>query len=166
MTRYLEDMAVGQSIDIRGPKGAMQYSRQYAKHIAMIAGGTGITPMYQLIRAICEDRQDATRISLLYANNTEDDILLRAELDAFAQKCPDKFQLHYVLSQPVNKWTGYRGFVNREMMEKHFAPAAAENRVLLCGPPGMMKAMKGVLQDLGWTMPGAVAKESDQVFLF
>ena len=166
MTRYLEDMAVGQPIDIRGPKGAMQYSRQYAKNIAMIAGGTGITPMYQLIRAICEDPQDTTHISLLYANNTEDDILLRTELDAFAQQCPHKFQLHYVLSQPDNKWTGYRGFVNREMMEKHFAPAAEENRALLCGPPGMVKAMKGVLQGLGWTMPGAVAKASDQAFLF
>ena len=134
MTRYLENMAVGQSIDIRGPKGAMQYSHQYANHICMIAGGTGITPMYQLIRAICEDPQDTTRISLLYANNTENDILLRAELDAFARECPAKFQVHYVLSQPDTKWTGYRGFVNREMMEKHFAPATAENRALLCGP--------------------------------
>lgn len=37
--------------------------------------------MYQLIRAICEDDSDNTQISLIYANNTEEDILLREELE-------------------------------------------------------------------------------------
>jgi len=166
MTRYLEDMKLGETIEIRGPKGAMQYSRQYAKHIGMIAGGTGITPMYQLIRAICEDPSDNTQISLLYANNTENDILLRAELDTFARKCPEKFQVRYVLSHADDKWTGYKGFINDDIIEKHLAPVAKDNRVLLCGPPPMLAAMKKALQGMGWRMPGAVAKGGDQVFLF
>ena len=166
MTRYLEDMQIGQTIDIRGPKGAMQYSRQYAKHIGMIAGGTGITPMYQLIRTICEDPSDNTQISLLYANKTENDILLRTELDTFAQKCPEKLQVRYVLSHADEKWTGYKGFINGDVIERYIAPAAEENRVLLCGPPPMLAAMKKVLQGMGWTMPGTVAKRDDKVFLF
>lgn len=166
MTRYLEQMGVGQTIEIRGPKGVMQYSHQYAKHIGMIAGGTGITPMYQLIRAICEDPNDTTQVSLLYANNTEDDILLRKELDAFAQQFPNKFQVQYVLSHAGDNWTGYRGFVTGDIIQKHLAPATPENRALLCGPPPMVAAIKKALQGLGWTMPGAVAKGSDQVFLF
>lgn len=166
MTRYLEDMKIGETIEIRGPKGAMQYSRQYAKHIGMIAGGTGITPMYQLIRAICEDPSDNTQISLLYANNAEEDILLRTELDTFAQRCPEKFQVHYILSHANEKWTGYKGFINGDIIERHLASSAEENRVLLCGPPPMLAAMKKVLQGMGWRMPGAVAKGGDQVFLF
>jgi cytochrome-b5 reductase len=93
MTKHLEAMQIGDMIDIRGPRGAMQYSPSYAKHIGMIAGGTGITPMYQLIRAICDDETDATQMSLLYANNTEEDILLRKELDDFAMRFPNKFQV-------------------------------------------------------------------------
>ncbi|KNG82793.1 putative cytochrome B5 [Aspergillus nomiae NRRL 13137] len=166
MTQHLAQMNVGESIEIRGPKGAMQYSRQYAKHIGMIAGGTGITPMYQLIRAICEDDADKTQVSLLYANNTEEDILLRTELDDFATRHPEKFQVQYVLSQPGETWQGYRGFVNGDLIAKHLAPAALENRVLLCGPPPMLAAMKKTLQGMGWTMPGAVSKAGDQVFLF
>lgn len=166
MTRYLQQMTVGQTIEIRGPKGAMQYSRQYARRIGMVAGGTGITPMYQLIRAICEDPNDTTQVCLLYANNTEEDILLRKELDAFAQQFPDKFRVQYVLSHAGDNWTGYRGFVTGDIIKKHLAPAAPENRTLLCGPPPMVAAMKKALQGLGWTMPGAVAKGSDQVFLF
>ncbi|KAF7595100.1 hypothetical protein BBP40_007304 [Aspergillus hancockii] len=94
MTQHLEQMKVGDSIEIRGPKGAMQYSRQYAPHIGMIAGGTGITPMYQLIRATCEDDGDKSQVSLLYANNTAEDTLLRKELDEFARNHSDKFRVH------------------------------------------------------------------------
>ena len=39
-----------------------------AKKLGMIAGGTGITPMLQLIRAIFKDKNDNLKISLLFAN--------------------------------------------------------------------------------------------------
>lgn len=44
MTQHLENMRVGEVIDIRGPKGSMQYGPTYAKRVGMIAGGSGITP--------------------------------------------------------------------------------------------------------------------------
>lgn len=44
MTQHLANMQVGQTIEIRGPKGSMQYGLTYAKRIGMIAGGSGITP--------------------------------------------------------------------------------------------------------------------------
>ena len=47
----------------------------------MIAGGTGITPMYQVAKALMGDRWEHTTISLIYANISEDDILMRKELD-------------------------------------------------------------------------------------
>lgn len=167
MTQHLAQMKIGDTIEIRGPKGAMQYSPRYAKHIGMIAGGTGITPMYQLIRAICEDPADTdTRVSLLYANNTEEDILLRAELEAFARDHSDRFQVHYVLSRPDDSWTGYRGFVSAELIQRHLPVVEPDSKMLLCGPPPMIGAMKKVLLELGWPMPGAVAKAGDQVFLF
>ncbi|KAL4882952.1 hypothetical protein BJY04DRAFT_206617 [Aspergillus karnatakaensis] len=166
LTQYLSSMSIGETIDIRGPKGAMKYSPAYAKNIGMIAGGTGITPMYQLIRAICEDPADKTKISLLYANNTEEDILLREELDAFAAGYPDKFEVRYVLSHPGEGWEGYRGFVNGDVIERHIGPVAEGGKVLLCGPPPMVNAMKKTLGGMGWEVPGAVAKAGDQVFCF
>jgi len=38
------------------------------KKLGMIAGGTGITPMLQLIRVIFKDKNDKLEISLLFAN--------------------------------------------------------------------------------------------------
>ena len=40
----------------------------------MIAGGTGITPMYQIIKASVQDPQDKTQLRLIYANVNQDDI--------------------------------------------------------------------------------------------
>jgi len=51
-----------------------------AKQISMIAGGTGITPMYQVIKAVLKNPDDDTQLSLLYANQSPDDILLFEEL--------------------------------------------------------------------------------------
>lgn len=166
MTKHLEGMKIGQMIDIRGPKGAMQYSRTYSKHIGMVAGGTGITPMYQLIRAICADESDDTKVSLLYANNNEEDILLKEELDGFAMQCPEKFQVHYVLAKPPPEWRGSSGFVTGDLMKEHLPAASEDSRVLLCGPPPMINAMKKNLAGLGFKEPGAIAKATDQVFLF
>jgi ferredoxin-NADP reductase len=43
-----------------------------AKHFGMIAGGTGITPMLQVIQAIFRDTSDkTTTMSLLYANQSK-----------------------------------------------------------------------------------------------
>ena len=43
----------------------------------MIAGGTGITPMLQIIRAALKNPLDRTKLSLIYANVNVEDILLR-----------------------------------------------------------------------------------------
>ncbi|KAL4772545.1 hypothetical protein BDW60DRAFT_222451 [Aspergillus nidulans var. acristatus] len=166
LTNHLAQMEIGETIEMRGPKGAMKYSAQYAHRIGMIAGGTGITPMYQLIRAICEDESDNTQVSLLYANNSEADILLREELENFAERFPHKFKMEYVLSFPDANWKGYRGFVNGEMIAKHIGSPAADAKVLLCGPPPMVEAMKKTLVSMGWDMPGAISKGTDQMFLF
>lgn len=166
MTKHLEAMQVGQTIDIRGPKGSMKYTTSYAKHIGMVAGGTGITPMYQMIRVICADDSDTTKMSLIYANNTEDDILLKDELDGFALQCPDKFQVHYVLAKPSPGWTGGSGFVTDDMIKEHLPAASDDSKMLLCGPPPMISAMKKNLAGLGFKEPGAMSKSTDQVFLF
>lgn len=41
---------------------------RYAKQVGLIAGGTGITPMLQIIRAMIKDPEDDTKVSLLFAN--------------------------------------------------------------------------------------------------
>jgi cytochrome-b5 reductase len=180
--KYLQNLKVGDLVEIRGPKGAMRYRKGMVKEIGMVAGGTGITPMYQvspsstfrqdfltfaqLIRAICEDPTDTTHVSLLYGNNTESDVLLRSKLDEFATKYPDNFKVYYVLSKPPENWQFGTGFVTKEMVEEKFPYPTEESKALLCGPPGLVNAMKKTLVELGWDKPRAVSSLPDQVFCF
>ncbi|KAI0432578.1 hypothetical protein F5Y09DRAFT_301268 [Xylaria sp. FL1042] len=163
---YLAGLSVGDEVKFRGPKGAMRYKLGYCKRIGMLAGGSGITPMYQLIRAICEDQRDTTEISLIYANRTEADILLRSELEDFARKYPNNFKLYYILDSPSPDWQGGKGYVTKEMLAERFPAADKDSKAMLCGPPGMVNAAKKALVELGFEKPSAMSKMSDQVFCF
>lgn len=164
--QYLARLRVGDLVEFRGPKGAMRYRRGWAPRLGMVAGGTGITPMYQLIRAICEDPADLTEVSLIYANRSEEDILLRDELDRFARLYPRNFRVWYLLDRPAAGWPFGSGYVTEELMAERLPSADEGSKVLLCGPPGMVKAAKGSLAQLGFQVPGGVSKMHDQVFTF
>jgi len=161
LTPWLSKLNVGDTVEIRGPKGEMKYHKNLVKELGMIAGGTGITPMFQIIRRICEDPRDDTKTTLLYANKTEADILLKDELDKFAAQY-EQFNVHYVLSSPSESWKGDKGRVSKEMIEQRLpAPAGMDSKVLVCGPDPMMEAMVGYLQERGFKAPGMLRLSDD-----
>ena len=163
---FLQDLEPGDKLDVRGPIGMLKYHKTLAKHLLMIAGGTGITPMYQIIQKIVADQEDETVISLLYANNDENDILLREELDAIAARWPKKVQLRYVLLNAPPEFQGGTGYVTQEVIQR-FGPSGREGvKVLVCGPPPMVEAQKKNLHNMGYSLPGSLAKPSDEVYLF
>ena len=55
--------------------------------------------MLQLVRHITKDPKDDTKLSLLFANQTEKDILLRDELEQVAKEYPDQFKLWYTVDR-------------------------------------------------------------------
>jgi cytochrome-b5 reductase len=162
---YLSKLEVGDQVEFRGPKGGIRYQPNMAKKIVMVAGGTGITPMYQLIRAICENARDTSEVSLIYANQTEQDILLRAELDNFAHKYPGNFKVYYVLEKTPAEWQGGSGYVTKEMIEEQFAVTSLP-KIFVCGPPPMEASIKKSLGALGFKLPGAMSKPGDSIVVF
>ncbi|WPH04833.1 Hypothetical protein R9X50_00773000 [Acrodontium crateriforme] len=164
--RHLKNVKPGDKLQISGPRGHMRYRKGMCDNIGMLAGGTGITPMYQIIRAICENPKDNTKISLIYANQTEGDILLRKELNTFARTNSHQFKVHYVLGEPPKDWKYGVGRATPELVKEKFAAADANTKAMLCGPPGMVNAAKEWLVNLGFEKPRAVSKMEDQVFLF
>lgn len=158
MSQYLDEMKLGDSIAFRGPSGRIQYQGQgqfvvkatkpkdppatvKARVVNMIAGGTGITPMLQLIRNVLVTNagHDRTKLTLLYANQTEQDILMRTELDELVAQHPDQLAVWYTLDTAPTGWQYSQGFINAEMIEKHLSPPSADTIVLMCGPPPMIK---------------------------
>ncbi|KUI53175.1 NADH-cytochrome b5 reductase 1 [Cytospora mali] len=165
--KHLAHLSLGDEVLFRGPKGAMRYKRGLCKKIGMLAGGTGITPMFQVIRAICEDDRDTTEVSLIFANRTEADILLREQLESYVRRYPKNLKVHYLVDQAPENWAYGTGHVTKELMAEKFPGPNEEGcKIMLCGPPGMTNAAKKALVELGYEKPSASSKMTDQVFLF
>ncbi|KAN0100774.1 hypothetical protein V8E55_000758, partial [Tylopilus felleus] len=162
ISRYVSLLKIGDKVRVRGPKGFFKYSPTLSRHIGMIAGGTGITPMLQIIRAALKNSFDNTKLSLIYANVNLEDILLKKELDDLAAKHSDRFTVYYVLNNTPENWSGGIGFVSKEHIEKYIPRSNSDIKVLLCGPPPMMTAMKKHLAELNYPAPRAISKLEDQ----
>ncbi|XP_077908748.1 NADH-cytochrome b5 reductase 3 [Ictidomys tridecemlineatus] len=155
MSQYLENMQIGDTIEFRGPNGLLVYQGKgkfairpdkksnpvikTVKSVGMIAGGTGITPMLQVIRAIMKDPDDHTVCHLLFANQTEKDILLRPELEELRNEHSARFKLWYTVDKAPEAWDYSQGFVNEEMIRDHLPAPGEETLVLMCGPPPMIQ---------------------------
>ncbi|KAK1441261.1 hypothetical protein QVD17_07105 [Tagetes erecta] len=162
MSQYLEALPLGSSIHIKGPLGHIEYTGKgtfsihgkpkLAKKLAMFAGGSGITPIYQVMQAILKDPEDETNMYLVYANRTEDDILLRDELDAWAHKYEDRVHVWYVVSKSIReRWKYSEGFVNEDIMRAHVPEADEYTLALACGPPPMIQfAINPNLEKMGY----------------
>ncbi|XP_034382648.1 NADH-cytochrome b5 reductase 3 [Cyclopterus lumpus] len=155
MSQYLESLRINDTIDFRGPSGLLVYKgkgvcaiqqdkkspadTKTAKHVGMIAGGTGITPMLQLITAVMKDPQDQTVCYLLFANQTEKDILLRPELEEIQVNNPDRFKLWFTLDRAPEDWEYSQGFIGEDMVREHLPPPGDDSLILMCGPPPMIQ---------------------------
>jgi len=151
MSQYLDHLKVGESIDVKGPKGEFKYKPNMKRSFGMLAGGTGITPMLQVIQAILKNPADKTHISLIFANVAEEDILVRTTLEELAEKHPNRFKLHYTLDKPPEDWKYSKGFISADMVKENCPPPSDDTMILMCGPTPMTNAQVTNLQKLGYS---------------
>ena len=173
MSTHLHNMVPGQRLDFKGPLPKYPWTPNKHSHVTLIAGGTGITPMYQLARNIFNNPDDKTKVTLVFGNVSEEDILLKEELQDLENTYPQRFRAFYVLDNPPKSWTGGKGgHIDKEILKTVLPEPKEDNiKIFVCGPPGMYKAisglkpnpkdqgeLEGILKELGYS--------KDQVFKF
>ena len=157
MSSHMGQMKVGDTLELKGPIGHVHYTRNQielhgkekiaVKHVGMIAGGTGITPMYQVIQTALADPEDTTKFHLIYANQVNVGIMLVDELDAMQKAHPDRLTIEYVVDRKAADVVDARsysvGFITKDTIEERICKVAGGQSqvelVCLCGPPGMIK---------------------------
>lgn len=145
-SKQIGQLSVGDSLELMGPIKKKPWVANEYKQVAFIAGGTGVTPMLQIIKKVLANPADKTKLQLVFANRTPQDILLRDEIDALAKAHGDQFQVTYILSKPSNDWKGLKGRITEDLVKKQIAtkvPPSKESLVYVCGPPGFMDAVSG-----------------------
>lgn len=159
MTKALDALPIGHSIDFKGPIGKFKYLgrgrcsingvERKVKKFFMICAGSGVTPIYQVFRAVMQDPKDKTHCMVLNGNRRFRDILCKEDLDRFATGNGHRCRLLYTLTRAHEEWTGLRGRIGRTLLTEYVNPHD-EAMVLICGPKAMEKSTYSILNELGW----------------
>jgi nitrate reductase (NAD(P)H) len=159
MTQAMDALPVGHAIDFKGPIGKFEYvgkglctvngKERNIKRFIMICGGSGVTPVYQVFRAVMQDRDDKTSCVVLNGNRLVEDILCREDLDRFATENEGRCKLLYTLTQAPEDWKGLRGRIGASLLKEH-APKQDDSMVLICGPEALEKTVHAALNEQGW----------------
>ena len=100
--------------------------------------------MYQLARAIFKNPEDKTKVTLIFGNLTEEDILLKREFEDLENTYPNRFRAFYLLDNPPDGWTQGSGHITKELLKTVLPEPKEKNlKVFVCGPPGLYKAVSG-----------------------
>lgn len=162
---HIHSLKVGDSLTL-APLKAFPWTPNKFERVALIAGGQGITPIYQLLKGILNNPVDKTAVTLVWGANKDEDVFFADEFAQLQERFPERFSVHYVVSNPAPGSAYSKGFITRELLEKAGlgASASANNniKVFVSGPPPMEKAITGskgwlgsvkggVLSELGYT---------------
>lgn len=158
---HIHSLKPGDSLTFFGyPLPGYSWTPKKHSHVMLIAGGAGITPIYQLTNGILNNPEDKTKITLVWGTNTDADVFLKDEFDELEQKFPGRFSAYYTISRPTPGSTYRSGRVTSDFLKKIVSDTdfdkARNGRIFLCGPPAMEEAVagkwgqRGILEELGF----------------
>ncbi len=148
LTEWLHQMDVGQQITIRGPygnafpvEGALK-----GENLLFIAGGVGLAPLHSVINYVLDNRANYGTVDIVYGSRSADDLL---DLDEIRSRWmhEEGVNVHLTIDRPQEGWDGHVGFVPNYVKELGFDP---QGKVLVCGPPIMIKFVLQALMELGF----------------
>jgi len=141
----LKALKKGDWARIEAPYGKFTFEGEHKK-LGLLAGGIGITP-FKSICQYCTDMRLDTKVTLLYGNRGENDIVFRKELEVL-QRQNNNLKVVFTLNEPSSEWIGAKGVITSEMI-KNQIPDYKETTFYTCGPPKMVDIMEKLVEQLG-----------------
>jgi len=147
-SEYMHDeIVVGDVVDAMGPSGSFTFQGTEADSVVMIGGGVGITPLMAAIRYLTDIAWPGD-IYLVYGARTTEDFIFRDELEYLQRQHLNLHVAATMARAAGTSWMGPEGPITKEFLGQ-VVPEIAKRRVHLCGPPGMMSAIRKCLTELG-----------------
>ncbi|MCP4130665.1 MAG: 2Fe-2S iron-sulfur cluster binding domain-containing protein [bacterium] len=148
VSNYLLDrVSVGDMIESSGPEGTFHFNPIiHDTDMVCLAGGSGITPFYSMIREVVEAGLDR-KITLFYGSKNTDDIIFHDELSRIAERF-DSINYIPVIEEPSSGYSGATGFISADLIKKE-AGNVREKSFFICGPQNMYNFCLPELENLG-----------------
>lgn len=151
VSSYLFGLAPGDKVVVSVPYGTFG-AIQSEREMVFIGGGVGMAPLRSIIFDQIERRKTNRKISFWYGARSRIDVIYEEEFERLAVEY-DNFTWTAALSDPApsDTWDGPTGFIHTVVYEQYLKshPAPDECEYYLCGPPLMIQAVLGMLEECG-----------------
>lgn len=148
-----ETLKVGDELEVMPPMGRFFTSldASSAKNYVGFASGSGITPVYSILKTTLEREPNAT-FTLFYGNKNTASVIFKEQIEALKNKYMNRFRVYYILSKEFNESPLFSGRIDAEKCEtfcKYFIDIQQVAAYFLCGPEEMIFAVKEQLETQG-----------------
>ncbi len=150
-SNLVDSLAAGDVVEVLSPQGNFTPSLSETGHHALIAAGSGITPVLSIVGTVLA-ADPANRVTLLYGNRRSDTVMFAEDLSDLKDRYPSRFQLVHVLSREPSDVELFSGRLDSTRMAALFdriVPSADVDHWWLCGPFGMVRDAHEVLTARG-----------------
>jgi ferredoxin-NADP reductase len=147
--RVLSNSPAGTEVELDAPYGSFTLHNNVARPAVFLTGGIGVTPARSIVLQADHDKTQH-KIVLFYANKRPEDAAYLDDLTKVA-KSNENFTFVPTMDQmelSQQSWRGETGHIDKAMLSKYVDDFTTPI-YYLCGPPGMVTAMRTVLNDAG-----------------
>lgn len=119
------------------------------EHLVFIGGGSGITPLFSMIKTALINSEDV-RITLLYGNSDKESIIFLEQLAKLQRQFSSRLEvIHFLENSARDKHlTSVKGYIGKANLEVLLLGSLPPTGFYLCGPALMMQAITHFLQEL------------------
>lgn len=147
----VDHVAPGDEIEVAPPEGRFTTRIAPGSHHALIAAGSGITPVLSVAATVLAAHPD-TRVTLIYGNRRTDTVMFTEVLSDLKNAHGPRLQLAHVLSREPMAAEIFTGRLDADKLRtllRGLVPVPEVDHWWLCGPLGMTEDAKQVLAELG-----------------
>lgn len=144
----------GDSVEIMPPMGSFHTPMIATnnKTYILFAGGSGITPMFSIIKTVLA-KEPHSSLHLFYGNLNEEATIFRTQLSDLVAAHSDRLQVVHVLEKPSAAHPAdFTGLLTQQKIEQlvnTYVSASTDNEFFICGPTPMMDNARLALESKG-----------------
>jgi ring-1,2-phenylacetyl-CoA epoxidase subunit PaaE len=145
----------GAVIDVMAPQGRFGAALQRpadSRHVVLVAGGSGITPLLSIANTVLAT-EARSRVTLLYGNRTAASTMFRDELDDLKNRWMARLTVTMVFSREVVDAPLQAGRLDAAKLAtllRLAGPPRPGDEAFLCGPHALNDEAEAALLRAGW----------------
>lgn len=152
-----DELKAGDTLDVMEPQGRFGQvltqgaSRHRLRHVLLVAGGSGITPILSILRTLLEC-EPATQCTLLYGNRTAGSTMFKEELEDLKNRHMTRLTLHPVFSREQVDAPLSAGRLDRERIAlflRTLVDPQSIDEAFVCGPHALNDEAEAALREAG-----------------